>query len=110
MSTDLATGTTMIWGAWYLSSCPSGLPGVLPTCRCECKVHPFWFAFFIHTVLRRWARKVARRLWKVLVAEPHPGAAWATPDGTHGRSHRDKSLLVSQELPGSISVPSEPLY
>lgn len=48
---------------------------------------------------------MGKRLWKVLVAEPHPGAAWATPDGTHGRSHRDKSPLVSQELPGSILGP-----
>lgn len=44
------------------------------------------------TVSRRLTRKMGKRLWKVLVAEPHPGPAWATPEGIHRRSHRDKSL------------------
>lgn len=40
------------------------------------------------TASGRLTRKVGKRLWKVLIAEPHPGAAWATPEGIHRRSQR----------------------
>lgn len=93
-------------GARHLSSWSPGLLGV----RVSFLLCVFYPRAGTETVSRRLSRKVDKRLWKVLIAEPHPGAAWATPEGIH-RGHTEiRACRVSQEPPGSVSVPTGPAY